>query len=143
MYIYSFKSTKTNKDYIVRIEDLDKNAFALKYFLKESAKNKNRYKILTKLNEPFQVFRTCIDIMIDFLKNNKKASFIVVGEASTNEEKTNTQRYRIYEYMFKNFFSVIHFEHYNLVKHSIYVLLNRENKESLQHIENLIQNFIK
>lgn len=135
VHIYTFISPKTNKEYNVRIEDLGNDTFALKYYLKESIKNKNRYKILTKLNEPTQVFRTCIDIMLEFINKKNMASFIIVGEASEDEDKKHTQRYRIYEYMFKNFFSVKLYEHYILAEHSIYVLSNRNNTLSISHIE--------
>jgi hypothetical protein len=74
--------------------------------------------------------------MLQLYQNDPMASFGFLGSHSINkihngqsmeEEKENTQRFRIYQTLMFNFFGTETFEHTRSVKHSAYLLINRQH----------------
>lgn len=144
--IYSFVSTKTNKKYIVRLEDWNDDLFAVKFYLDRDKKNKNKYTVLTGYNEATTVLRTVLNIMIEFSSNRRKngicTHFVVVGTGITNDFENNTKRFRIYSKLLQNLISPLYYIHYEFVEKSIYFLCDRNNLDALSHlISKLKQNF--
>lgn len=73
--LWSFKSTKSNKRYIVEVEGFENQFFGIKFYWKGVEKSKNRYSILTNDYEPRVIVRTCIEVMLDYYRKNHHVSF--------------------------------------------------------------------
>ena len=69
-------------------------------------------------------------IMRDIYKKNPYASFGFIGSNLPNEEKENTKRFRLYSKVVSQVISPIAFEHRLSLKHSAYLLINRDNHEA-------------
>jgi hypothetical protein len=74
--------------------------------------------------------------MLHLYQTDPMALFGFVGSHSTNkmhngksveEQKANNQRFRIYQTLMFNFFGTTTFEHARSVKHSAYLLINRNH----------------
>lgn len=89
-----------------------------------------------KDEQPAPIIRTCVNIMLNIFAGNPGASFGFVGSNSVNKTRkgnpivegmVNTQRFRVYQTLMYNFFGRDTFEHSENVKHSAYLLINRQN----------------
>lgn len=74
--------------------------------------------------------------MLAFYQKDRLASFGFIGSHSINkqhkgnlreEDKNNTQRFRIYQTLMFNFFGTETFEHARSLQHSAYLLINRQH----------------
>jgi hypothetical protein len=76
-----------------------------------------------------KVFTTCLNILKKVSIENSGASFGIQGAPRMNEDTIyDTQRFRVYSYLAKNYFSPENFEHLLNIEKSTYLLLNKANK---------------
>ena len=122
---YKFLSSKTNKSYIVEFEYIYENFYGVKFYLFDYKKSKNRYKMLSNLNEASMVISTCLLIGVDFFHKFPDASFGFVGERKEDEDVRCTKRYRVYKRLVESYVSSALFVHYSLEEYSAYCLINR------------------
>jgi hypothetical protein len=123
---YSFDGPG-NHQYIVLVENYQEHIYAIKFYLKSHAGSEDKYKLLTGFKQAPRIIRTCLEIMLTIVKENRKASFCILGTNLDNESKKETKRFRVYKRIMQNFFSPIHFEHRYLSEKSLYFLINKEN----------------
>ena len=140
--LWSFKSSKSNKRYIVEVEYFSHDFLGLKFYWKGVEQSKHRYSLLTNDFEPRTIVMSCIQIMLRYFKENNCASFGFVGAPDINpskdEEKPN-RRFRFYRRLMLTLFSPDKFIQVNDPNESLYLLINKEMYDkgyiSLQDIE--------
>lgn len=66
--LWTFKSLKTNKRYIVEVEGFENEFYGLKFYWKEVEKSKDRYSLLTNDYEPRTIVRSCIEVMLQYFR---------------------------------------------------------------------------
>ena len=122
----SFKSTKSNLAYIVRIELYAHNVYTVKFYPKCFSNSPNRYRLVTNTFEPRRIINTCINIMLSIYNDDDMASFGFIGANGLDEESTYcTKRYRVYSTLMATYFSEEVFEHFMLVSKSAYLLIRK------------------
>lgn len=142
-YVYQVKSSRTQIEYFVNLEEFPFDVFAIKFHLKSDNKAKEKYKMKSNANEAKTIFRTCVNILIEHHKLNRMSTYVVVGSNSLEELSIeNTQRYRIYKYMLTNFICHVEFEHFKFEKQSIYLVLNR-NHPDRQSVQDTVQHYME
>lgn len=135
--LYRFKSDRTKKVYMVRVECHSNNFYGIKFYLKIHEKSKYKYNNLTRLNEPRPVINTCICILLDLYKKNPCASFGFIGSETREEKKKRelegksesertetTKRMLVYRRILNTYFSSNEFEHIIDESKSAYVMVN-------------------
>jgi hypothetical protein len=125
---YSFRG-KTNKRYIVILEQYEFSVFSVKFCIQEHKNFDDRFNRLTNLNECSRVISTVGMIMKSVLDKNPYASFAFVGSPLSSESEENTKRFRLYSKVVENLISPVVFEHKIAVSKSIYLMINRNNLE--------------
>ncbi len=127
--LWKFRSTKSNKLYIVEVEEFPYHFFGLKFYYKGVALSKKRYSLLTNDYEPRTIVMSCIDIMRRYYDDDPLASFGFVAaddlSPNTDVEKPN-KRFRFYRRMMLTMFSPNLFVQYADVRNSVYILVNKE-----------------
>lgn len=132
-----------NHKYIVNVEQYECDLFVVKFYLHSHRLSKNKYKLLTDLNNAGPVIRTCLDILLFFYHKNPYSSFLVVGESGIKESQVETKRFLIYKRIFESLFSSVVFWHYTYPEKSAYMLLNKQqNKAILMRIEDMVANIL-
>lgn len=134
--LWTFRSSKSNKRYIVEIEYISDNFFGIKFFWKGVANSENRYTFLTNDNEPRTIIMSCIMIMLDYFKQYPFASFGFVAAQNYEIEKERknknfcehpvNKRFRFYRRMMLSLFSPDNFCQYSDKNNSIYLLINKK-----------------
>lgn len=84
--LWHFKSTKSNKRYIVEIEKFSSHFLGIKFYWKGVADSKIRYSILTNDNEPRTIVLSCIHIMMEYWNKDRLASFGFVAAPDINSK---------------------------------------------------------
>lgn len=139
VFLYRFKSTKSNLVYIVRIEQYRFDIYAVKFYQKSHSLSKDKYRILTNTYEPRRIINTCINIMLTIYAKNLKASFGFIGANNLDEEVDCTKRYRVYSKIIATYFSDKYFYHKENVGKSAYMLINNialnENPDLIKQVE--------
>lgn len=103
LMLYTFKSTKSNLTYIVRVEVYKYHIYAVKFYLKNMQHSKNKYRIATNTYEPRRIINTCINIMLPIYEKDHKASFGFIGANGMDENNTCcTKRYRFYQGLWRH-----------------------------------------
>ena len=111
--------------------------YVIKYYAACHAASQHKYNLILNDERPAPIIRTCVDIMLRLYDVDPNASFGFIGSNSVNkkrkgrvveEDKMNTQRFRIYQMVIFNFFGPKTFEHARSVKHSAYLLINRHQQ---------------
>jgi hypothetical protein len=141
--VYKFISHK-GTPYIVRVEKYPYSVFAIKFYSKKHSQAMNKYSLYTQEGNPMPILRTCINIFLDeILPKEPHASMGFIGVPADGESSRSTKRFRIYRYIMENFFSEALFFHHRYLKKSIYLVLNRRNKEDeiLKKIEALFAEY--
>ena len=79
----------------------------------------------------------------DIQKNNDLASFGFIGANDLGEGKDNTKRYRVYKKIVKEFFSSENYYHVRSDENSLYLILNKQNKniDKNKIINTIAENF--
>lgn len=140
--LYSFKSPKSHQWYWVWVEVYMHNMYAVKFHLKSHRDSRNKYSIMTGLNEPRAVVNTCVAIMLEIAAIDSHASFGFIGAASESEDEANTKRFRFYKRLMATYFSKAEFRHFGDTEKSTYILIR--HKELAEHptlIEDIEQGF--
>ena len=137
--IYTFRSTKSNLVYLVRVERYKMDIYIIKFYLKSNQNSPHKYNLLTNTFEPRRIINTCISILMDIFHQNPSASFGFVGANRLGEPEANTKRYTIYKKIVTTYMgSETFYHHYNVDK-SAYILINKtklkENPTLIQEIE--------
>lgn len=148
-FIYSLKSPKTHRIYVAEVEHYDFGLYAIKFYLKANKDSKNRFNMLTGLNEGRPVIHTCIAIMVEIFHQDNLASFAFIGSPSPKEiakenenpkyiKEYNTKRFRIYKMLMSTYFSSDVFEHRNSIRHSLYLMRNINANYTVKQIQAMI-----
>lgn len=73
--LWTFRSLKSNKRYIVEVEGFENEFYGIKFYWKGVEKSKERYSLLTNDYEPRTIVRSCIEIMLEYYRKNPLVSF--------------------------------------------------------------------
>lgn len=140
--LWTFKSAKSHKRYIVEVEMFSNHFHGLKFYWKGVANSKNRYSLLTNDYEPRTIIMSCVSIMLEYFRRNGCASFGFVAADDLNQGEGNyvpNRRFRFYRRMMLSIFGSKTFVQGYDLKNSIYLLVNRDMLEkgivSLPQIE--------
>lgn len=128
--VYHFRSTRTKKWYIVRIEQYPDEFFGIKFYLKDDRLNPHKYNRLTGLNEPRPVIYTCIAILMELAEKKPNASFGFIGANMPGENENETKRFRVYRRILTTYFSEETYLHYQIIEKSAYALIRRSVLEN-------------
>lgn len=131
--LWSFKSSKSNKRYIVEIERLSDHFLGLKFYWKGVANSPNRYSFLTYDYEPRTIVMSCVNIMLDYFRQDDRSSFGFVAAndlESTIKGAFPNKRFRFYRRMMLSLFGKDTFVQGFDRQRSIYLLINKRMLES-------------
>lgn len=132
--LWKFRSTKSNKWYIVEIEEFPCHFYGLKFYYKGVADSKKRYSLLTNDHEPRTIVMSCINIMRYYYSIDSCASFgFVAAEDIPTDSRPKihpNKRFRFYRRMMLTLFSPTIFMQYADVDNSVYLLVNRSMLDS-------------
>lgn len=130
--LWVFKSTKSNKRYIVEVEKFSNHFLGLKFYWKGVANSKNRYSLLTNDYEPRTIVMSCVYIMLEYFRKDNCASFGFVAANDlniTNNQTRPNKRFRFYRRMMLSIFGKETFAQAYDINNSIYLLINRDMLE--------------
>lgn len=131
--IWGFRSSKSNKRYIVEVESFSNRFLGLKFYWKGVANSKDRYSLLTNDYEPRTIVMSCVYIMLDYFRKDNCASFGFVAaddlDDTGNHDKPN-KRFRFYRRMMLSIFGSETFIPGYDLNNSVYLLINRKMLES-------------
>lgn len=126
--LWSFRSTKSNKRYIVEVERFSNNFLGLKFYWKGVVGSKERYSLLTNDYEPRTIVMSCVYIMLEYFREDHCASFGFVAAEDLNSHKCRNglnRRFNFYRRMMLSIFGSETFVQGYDLKNSIYLLINR------------------
>lgn len=126
--IWTFKSSKSNKRYIVEVEHFSRHFLGLKFYWKGVAESQDRYSLLTNDYEPRTIVMSCIQIMLDYYRRDEFSSFgfVAAPDLRGNKEGVPNKRFRFYRNMMLNVFGKQTFIQAYDTQSSVYVLINRK-----------------
>ena len=148
--LWTFRSRKSNKRYIVEVEYFENDFYGIKFYWKGVEKSKDRYSMLTNDFEPRTIIRSCIEIMLTYFYQNRQASFGFVAAPDLEADIINkridlengSRRFRFYRRMMVNLFGPETFYQVSDLSNTIYLLVNKKQLDSgaisLKDIENRI-----
>ena len=128
--LWSFKSEKSNKRYIVEVERFSFNFVGLKFYWKGVANSKLRYSLLTNDYEPRTIVMSCIMIMMRYYERIPIISFgFVAAEdlACSGKSKESNRRFSFYKRMMLTMFGPATFIQAYDVNKSLYMLINKKS----------------
>lgn len=136
--LWSFRSSKSNKRYIVEIEEFEEGFYGIKYYWKGVEKSKDRYSMLTNDYEPRKIVRSCIEVMLDYYRRNPYSSFGFVAAPDLAEDikgkravvEGGNRRFRFYQRMMVNLFGPETFYQVADTTNTIYLLINMKRLTS-------------
>lgn len=134
--IYTFRSTKSNLVYLVRVEDYKMDIYIIKFYLKSNQNSPLKYNLLTNTFEPRRIIDTCISILMEIFRKDPRASFGFIGANRIGENEANTKRYNVYKKIVTTYMGAETFYHHYNIDKSAYILIN---KDKLKEIPTLIQ----
>ncbi|EAY29306.1 hypothetical protein M23134_01360 [Microscilla marina ATCC 23134] len=121
--------------YTISLEEFEYNTFELSFCLHKDINRKDRFNTLSGLyrgsTKATKVIRTCVEAMLFFYKKDKNCSFMFIGASLAGEREENTKRFRIYSLLMKNLFPPYAFAHYERKDLSFYLLLNKNQEQSI------------
>ena len=145
--LWTFKSIKTNKRYIVEVEGFENDFWGLKFYWKGVEKSKHRYSLLTNDYEPRIIVRSCIEVMLEYYRRNRLVSFGFVAAPDLEKDiigkkvnrESGSRRFKFYRRMMINLFGPKTFYQVSDTTNTIYLLVNMEQLTSkaisIKHIE--------
>ncbi|MDE5794882.1 MAG: hypothetical protein K2I08_09190 [Muribaculaceae bacterium] len=130
--LWTFRSTKSNKRYIVEVEGFDHEFYGLKFYWKGVELSKNRYSLLTNDFEPRKIVRSCIEVMLEYYRANKLVSFGFVASPDLDSDiqgknldlRKGSRRFIFYQKMMINLFGGDTFYQVSDTTHTIYLMIN-------------------
>ncbi len=135
LVVHLFRFRIGRRTILVEVEYFIQHPVALvKFYDKTHRNSANRFNILTQKGKFQPILRTCLNIMLDLLKQNPYISFGFAGAETPKERKLGlkavTIRYRLYTYAIQQLFSNTTFIHFSVESCSHYFLINRDYCES-------------
>lgn len=130
--LWGFRSSKSNKRYIVEVEKFSNHFLGLKFYWKGVASSKNRYSLLTNDYEPRTIVMSCVYIMLEYFRRDNCASFGFVAANDLNGQNGDimpNKRFRFYRRMMLSIFGAKTFAQGYDMNNSIYLLINRDMME--------------
>lgn len=132
--LWTFRSLKSNKRYIVEVEGFENEFFGLKFYWKGVEKSKYRYSLLTNDFEPRTIVRSCIEIMLEYYRRNHLVSFGFVAAPDLDKDikhkkfdkSSGSRRFKFYQRLMINLFGPETFCQVSDTTNTIYLLVNRE-----------------
>lgn len=132
--LWTFRSLKSNKRYIVEVEGFENEFWGLKFYWKGVEKSKNRYSLLTNDFEPRTIVRSCIEVMLEYYRKNRLVSFGFVAAPDLDKDVKNkkvcktsgSRRFKFYRRMMINLFGPETFYQVSDTTNTIYLLVNME-----------------
>lgn len=146
--LWTFRSDKSNKRYIVEVEGFEKEFYGIKFYWKGVEKSKKRYSMLTNDYEPRTIVRSCIEVMLEYYRKNPLASFGFVAAHDLEEDirgkniniGAGSRRFRFYQRMMVNLFGPVTFCQTADTTNTIYLMINMKQLStgavSIKDIEN-------
>lgn len=136
--LWSFRSTKSHKRYIVEIEGFENEFYGIKFYWKGVEKSDNRYSILTNDYEPRIILRSCIEIMLRYYYNNPLASFGFIAAPDLEKDiigkkidpAQGSRRFMFYQRLMINMFGPETFYQVADTTKTIYVMINMRQLSS-------------
>lgn len=130
--LWTFRSAKTNKRYIVEVEGFENEFYGLKFCWKGVEKSKDRYSLLTNDYEPRTIVRSCVEVMLEYYRRNRLVSFGFVAAPDLDQDiegkrvdtKSGSRRFRFYQRMMINLFGPETFCQVSDTTNTIYLLVN-------------------
>lgn len=145
--IWKFRSTKSNKTYIIEMEHFDHNLIGVKFFYKGNRWSENRYSLMTNDNEPRTIVYSCLELMRQYyLKDNTVSFGFIAAEEIDPSKKSESRnrRYRFYKTLVVDYFGEKTFLHIDDPNERLYLLLNisqiKQGKLSSQAVNKTINN---
>lgn len=84
--LWTFKSSKSGKRYIVEVEGFENEFWGLKFYWKGVEKSKYRYSLLTNDFEPRTIVRSCVEVMLEYYRKNNLVSFGFVAAPDLDKD---------------------------------------------------------
>lgn len=130
--IWTFRSSKSQKRYLVEVEHFSNRFLGLKFYWKGVAESKDRYSLLTNDYEPRTIVMSCIQVMLDYYRHDEFCSFgfVAAPDLQGGREGVPNKRFRFYRNMMLNTFGEKTFIQAYDAETSVYVLINRKSIES-------------
>lgn len=130
--LWTFRSLKSNKRYIVEVEGFENDFLGLKFYWKGVEKSKYRYSLLTNDYEPRTIIRSCIEVMLEYYRKNKLVSFGFVAapdlekdiKGKNIDEANGSRRFRFYQRLMINLFGPETFYQASDTTNTIYLMIN-------------------
>ncbi len=131
--LWTFRSSKSNKRYIVEVEGFENEFYGLKFYWKGVEKSKNRYSLLTNDYEPRIIVRSCIEVMLKYYRKNNLVSFGFVAAPDLDDDirgkkidkHSGSRRFRFYQRMMVSLFGPETFLQASDTTFTIYLMINR------------------
>ena len=130
--LWTFRSTKSNKRYIVEVEAFDKGVFGLKFYWEGVAGSSRRYSFLTYDYEPRTIIFSCIQIMMRYFDSDNCASFGFIAapdlenRGSYTSDIRENKRFRFYRRLMLSLFGAETFVQVHDINNVIYFLINKK-----------------
>lgn len=130
--LWTFRSTKSNKRYIVEVEGFENEFYGIKFYWKGVEKSKDRYSLLTNDFEPRTIIRSCIEVMLEYYRKNPLVSFGFVAapdlekdlKGKNIEVESGSRRFKFYQRMMVNLFGPETFYQASDTTNTIYLMIN-------------------
>ncbi len=130
--LWTFRSTKSNKRYIVEVEGFEDDFYGLKFYWKGVEKSKHRYSLLTNDFEPRVILRSCIEVMLDYYRRQPLVSFGFVAAPDLEEDvagknidgECGSRRFRFYRRIMISLFGPETFCQVSDTTNTIYLMVN-------------------
>lgn len=131
--LWTFKSTKSKKRYIVEVEYFEDEFYGVKFYWKGVTDSEHRYSILTHDYEPRTIVRSCIEVMLNYYRRNPLVSFGFVATRDLADDikgknvklEYGSRRFRFYQRMMVNLFGPKTFYQVSDTTHTIYLMINK------------------
>lgn len=136
--LWTFKSVKSNKRYIVEVEGFENEFYGIKFYWKGVEKSKDRYSLLTNDYEPRIIIRSCIEVMLEYYRKNPLVSFGFVAARDLEQDlkgknidvESGSRRFKFYKRMMVNLFGPETFLQASDTTNTIYLMINRRQISS-------------
>lgn len=136
--LWTFRSTKSNKRYIVEVEGFENEFHGIKFYWKGVEKSKDRYSLLTNDYEPRVIIRSCIEVMLEYYRKNPLVSFGFVAardlekdlEGKNIDVESGSRRFKFYKRMMVNLFGPETFFQSSDTSNTIYLMINMKQLSS-------------
>lgn len=129
--IWTFRSAKSHKRYIVEVEHFSKKFLGIKFYWKGVASSRQRYSLLTNDYEARTIVMSCVRIMYEYLLRDPLYSFGFVAAPDTDITSGHilpdspNKRFRFYRRMMLSLFGPDSFVQGYDIKNALYLLLNK------------------